>query len=34
MSMSMSMERKVAIRGAVTRLGRTLLWVSLHWVGA
>jgi hypothetical protein len=30
----MSKETKIAIREAVTRLGESLLEVSLHWVGA
>ncbi len=30
----MSTEMKLAFRDAATRVGRSLLWVSLHWVGA
>ncbi len=30
----MSMETKIAIRAAVTRVGRSVLWLSMHWVGA
>jgi hypothetical protein len=34
MSTSISIERTLVIRAAVRRLGRTLLGVSMHWVGA
>jgi hypothetical protein len=31
---AMSREMKLAVRSAAARLGRSLLGVSLHWVGA